>query len=290
MFLQQIVNGLTVGAIYALIALGYSMVYGILKIVNFAHGDILMFGSFIGLILVQHFRIPLFLAFCLSALLTAVLGMLVERFAYRPLRFSDRIVSMISALGVSTFLSNFAQILWGTERHPFQVSFGTRIFSVKGTTFSEIQLLILILSFLLMLCLYLFTKKSMLGAAMRATSMSITNASLMGINTDYIISLAFAIGSALASCAGIMISIYYNAVYPTMGYMAGLKAFTAAVLGGIGSIPGAMLGGLILGIIENTAGAYLSTRYQDLIAFLVLIIVLIIKPTGLMGSKEIDKV
>ncbi len=290
MLLQQIINGLTVGSIYALIALGYTMVYGILKIVNFAHGDILMIGCFIGMVLNQIAGLPLGLSVILAAIATAIIGIIIERLAYKPLRKNDRIVTMVSALGISTFLDNIAQVIWGTGRHPFAVSFANTIFTIHNVTFSLIQVVILVLSFLLMLGLYLFTKKTMLGTAMRATSMSITNAQLMGINTDRVISLAFGLGAALASVAGIMIGVYYNAVYPTMGYMAGMKAFTAAVLGGIGSIPGAMLGGIILGMVENIAGAYVSTQYQDMIAFVVLVVVLIVKPTGLMGSKEIDKV
>jgi len=288
--LQQIVNGLTVGSTYALIALGYTMVYGILKIVNFAHGDIFMIGSFLGLVFVKVFNLPLFAAFVLSAVCTAIVGMFIERVAYRPLRMTERIIPLISAMGVSIFLSSFAQKVWGTEMHPFPGASEIGVYVVGDVVFSEIQIFILMLSFLLMVLLYLFVNKTKLGVAMRATSMSITNASLMGIDTNKTISTAFAVGSALASCAGIMVGLYYNAVYPTMGYMSGIKAFTAAVLGGIGSIPGAMLGGIILGVVENLGGAYISTQYQDIIAFSILVIVLIIKPTGILGKKEINKV
>lgn len=290
MLLQQIINGLTIGAIYALIALGYTMVYGILKIVNFAHGDIFMLGSFIGLFFVQYMKLPIFVAFILSAIVTAVIGVIIERVAYRPLRLADRIIPLISALGVSIFLSNFAQKLWGTQIHPFPASFGAETFTINNVTFSSIQILILGLSLLLMIGIHLFVKKTRIGIAMQATSMSITNASLMGVNINYIIRLTFAIGSALAAVAGILVGIYYNAVYPTMGYMAGMKAFTAAVLGGIGSIPGAVLGGMLLGVAENLGGAYISTQYQDIISFSILIAVLMIKPTGILGKKEINKV
>lgn len=290
MFLQQLTNGLTIGVIYALIALGYTMVYGILKIVNFAHGDIFMIGSFLGLFFMQEFQLPLYLAFLLSAVVTAGIGMLIERLAYRPLRLADRIVPLISALGVSTLLVSLAQKLWGTEMHPFPTTFGSRTYTLGSITFSEIQILILLLSFLLMLGLQLFVTRTKTGTAMRATSMSLTNAALMGINTNRMISLAFAIGSSLAACAGIMVGIYYNAVYPTMGYMAGINAFTAAVLGGIGNIPGAMLGGVLLGLVETLGGAYISTQYKSVISFSILIIVLLIRPSGILGSKEINKV
>jgi branched-chain amino acid transport system permease protein len=290
MLFQQIINGLTIGSIYALIALGYTMVYGILKIVNFAHGDIFMLGSFIGLFFVQVMDLPIYLAFILAAVITGIIGIIIERFAYRPLRMADRIVPLISAMGVSIFLSNFAQKIWGAETHSFPSSFAIKTFNIGGMTLSSMQLLILIMSVLLMLGLHLFVNKTNIGIAMRATSMSITNAKLMGINVNFIIMLTFAIGSALAACAGIMVGIYYDAVYPTMGYMAGMKAFTAAVLGGIGSIPGAVIGGVILGVVENLGGAYISSQYQDIIAFVILILILIIRPTGILGKKEINKV
>lgn len=290
MFLQQLANGLTIGMIYALIALGYTLVYGILKFVNFAHGDIYMIGSFIGLFLIERLHMPLIPTFVIAAAATAIIGMIIERVAYRPLRTADRIVPLISALGVSIFLSSLAQKLWGTGTHPFPASFGSVTYNVGGLIFSQIQLLILVLSFALMIGLHLFVTRTRIGTALRATSLSITNAQLMGIDTNRIISLAFAIGSALAAVAGIMVGIYYNAVYPTMGYMAGINAFTAAVLGGIGSIPGAMLGGLLFGVIENFTGAYISTPFQSVITFSVLIVVLLIKPTGILGKKEILKV
>lgn len=290
MFSQQLINGLTIGMIYALIALGYTMVYGILKFVNFAHGDIYMFGSFIGLFLLEKLNASLFVAFLISAVVTAMLGIFIERVAYRPLRLADRIVPLISALGVSIFLSSLAQKLWGTETHTYPTSFGSKTYAFGDLIFSQIQVLILLLSLALMAGLHFFVTKTKAGTAMRATSMGIANASLMGINTNRMISLAFGIGSALAAIAGIMVSIYYNAVYPTMGYMAGINAFTAAVLGGIGSIPGAMLGGILLGLIENFSGAYISTQYQSVISFSILIIVLLIKPTGILGKKETNKV
>lgn len=290
MFSQQLINGLTIGMIYALIAIGYTMVYGILKFVNFAHGDIYMFGSFLGLFLLEKFNASLLTAFLISAVVTAMIGIFIERVAYRPLRMADRIVPLISALGVSIFLSSLAQKLWGTETHPFPTTFGSETYSFGKLIFSQVQVLILLLSIALMIGLHLFVTKTKTGTAMRATSMSIPHASLMGINTNRMISLAFGIGSALAAVAGMMVSIYYNAVYPMMGYMAGINAFTAAVLGGIGSIPGAMLGGILLGLIQNFSGAYISTQYQSVISFSILIIFLLIKPTGILGKKETNKV
>ncbi|HIW35015.1 MAG TPA: branched-chain amino acid ABC transporter permease [Candidatus Paenibacillus intestinavium] len=290
MLLQQITNGLTIGMIYALIALGYTMVYGILKIVNFAHGDIYMIGSFMGLFFLKEMQFPLYAAFIFSAIVTAILGIMIERFAYRPLRNVDRIVPLISALGVSTLLISVAQLIWGSSMHPFPTTFGSKVYSAGDVTISEIQILILILSCVLMIALQLFVKKTKIGTAMRATSMNLTNAALLGINTNRMISLAFAIGSALAAVAGIMVGIYYNAVYPTMGYMAGINAFTAAVLGGIGHIPGAMLGGVLLGLVEALSGAYISSQYKSVISFAILIIMLLIRPSGLLGKKDINKV
>lgn len=290
MLSQQLVNGITIGMIYALIALGYTMVYGILKIVNFAHGDILMMGSFFGLFLVRNVQLPFFWALICTAAFTAILGILIERLAYRPLRMSDRIVPLISAVGVSIFLQSFAQKVWGTETHPFPISFQMKTYTYGEVTLSSIQIFILIMSIVLMIGLHLFVNHTRMGTAIRATSQSIPNATLMGIDTNKMIMLTFAIGSALAACAGIMVSIYYDAVFPTMGYTAGMKAFTAAVLGGIGSIPGAVLGGLVLGIVENLGVAYLSSSYQDIIAFSILIIVLLIRPRGILGKKEMNKV
>jgi len=290
MFSQQLVNGITAGGMYALIALGYTMVYGILKIINFAHGDIFMIGSFIGLILVKQVHLGLIPAMLISMLIVALLGIVVERIAYRPLRNSAKIAPLLSALGVSIFLTNFAQLVWGTQTRAFPSSFQITTFQVGNVALSSMQIYTLLISILLMVGLYLFVQKSKLGVAMRATSHSVENARLMGINVDNIISLTFGIGSALAAAAGILVGLYYDAVYPVMGYTAGLKAFTAAVLGGIGSIPGAMLGGLLLGVFENLGAAYLSMGYRDAIAFGLLIIILLIKPTGLLGKNIQQKV
>lgn len=290
MLAQLIVNGLIIGSIYSLIALGYSMVYGILRIVNFAHGDVMMFGSFLGLVFMNTFQMNVIAAFLLAAMCTAILGMVIELFAYRPLRKYDRIVTLVSAMGVSIMLSNIAQLIWGTGTQNYVIPFKIATYEVMNITITNLQIIILATSVVLMVALYLFVHKTKMGVAMRATAQSLDNASLMGININRIISLTFAIGSILAALAGMLVSMYYDAVYPTMGYMFGLKAFTAAVLGGIGSIPGAMIGGLLLGVVENLGGTFISTQYQDMISFVILIFVLVLRPTGIFGKKELNKV
>lgn len=266
------------------------MVYGILRIVNFAHGDVMMFGSFLGLVFMNTFQMNVIAAFLLAAMCTAILGMVIELFAYRPLRKYDRIVTLVSAMGVSIMLSNLAQLIWGTGTQNYVIPFKIATYEVMNITITNLQIIILATSVVLMVALYLFVHKTKMGVAMRATAQSLDNASLMGININRIISLTFAIGSILAALAGMLVSMYYDAVYPTMGYMFGLKAFTAAVLGGIGSIPGAMIGGLLLGVVENLGGTFISTQYQDMISFVILIFVLVLRPTGIFGKKELNKV
>ncbi|WP_094604986.1 High-affinity branched-chain amino acid transport system permease protein LivH [Sporomusa silvacetica DSM 10669] len=292
MFFQQLINGITVGGSYALIALGYTMVYGILKIVNFAHGDVFMIGSFLGLFCMQVLGMPYMVAFPVAAIATAVMGIFIERVAYRPIRVADSLAVMISALGVSIFLENLAMVLWGTGTHAFSGLSGITIttYEFHKVILSNIQIGVIVLSILLMIGLYFIVNKTKIGVAMRATSHSIKSAKLMGINTDRIISFTFGIGSALACIAGMLVGIYYDAVYPLIGYSYGLKAFAAAVLGGIGSIPGAMLGGFVMGIVETLGASYISTGYRDAFAFAILIIVLIFRPAGILGKKEIDKV
>ena len=292
MLLQQMINGITVGGSYALIALGYTMVYGILKIVNFAHGDVFMMGSFFGLFCMQVMGMPYYVAFPLAAIATAIMGIIMERVAYRPIRTADSLTVMISALGVSTFLENLAMVLWGTGTHAFSNFSGITITTYKfdNVVLSNIQIGFIVLSILLMIALYFIVNKTKIGVAMRATSHNIKTAKLMGINTDRIIAFTFGIGSALACVAGLLVGIYYDAVYLLIGYSYGLKAFAAAVLGGIGSIPGAMLGGFVMGIVETLGASYISAGYRDAFAFAILIIVLIFRPAGILGKKEIDKV
>jgi branched-chain amino acid transport system permease protein len=292
MFFEQLVNGLAVGGIYALIAIGYTMVYGILFFVNFAHGDIYMLGTYCAFFIFGFMGIevtggaisvPQFIAALIpSMLICGLIGMGLERFAYRPIRNGSRLSAMISALGASIFLCNAAMYSFGSQTRPMPKLFGGEHFTIGNTNISYIQTSVLAISLVLMAALHFFIMKTKLGKAIRAVSDDQRAAVLMGIDMDRVISATFAIGSALAGAAGIMVGIYYGAVYPTMGAVAGIKAFTAAILGGIGNIPGAMLGGVLLGVIESLGGAYISFGYRDAIAFFVLIIVLCLMPTGIL--------
>lgn len=292
MLAEQLLNGLTLGSTYALIALGYTMVYGIIQLINFAHGEIYMFGAFVGLYLVTVLGANIFVALLGAMAFCMVLGMLVERVAYRPLRGkSTRLSALISAIGVSIFLSTLMALLRGTNttRYPEEV-LRQSTYHIGSVEMSSLQIIILVLSAVLMIGLQLLIKKTRIGKAMRACSQDLDASYLMGINVNRVISFTFAIGSGLAAAGGVMVGIYYNAVWPYMGTMAGLKAFAAAVLGGIGSVPGAMIGGLSLGILEILGVAYLSSSYKDAIAFAILILVLILRPQGLMGQKISKKV
>lgn len=292
MFWEQLINGLTLGSTYALIALGYTMVYGIIQLINFAHGEIYMFGAFAGLILVTVLGVNIVLALLGAMLFCMLLGVLIERVAYRPLRGkSSRLSALISAIGVSIFLSTLMALIRGpnTTRYPEGILLkGT--FTLGSIEMSSLQIFILLLSAFLMVGLQMMIQKTRIGKAMRACSQDLDASYLMGINVNRVISFTFAIGSALAAAGGVMVGIYYNAVWPYMGTMAGLKAFAAAVMGGIGSVPGAMIGGLSLGVLEIMGVAYLSSSYKDAIAFAILILVLIVRPQGLMGQKISKKV
>ncbi|HHW93109.1 MAG TPA: branched-chain amino acid ABC transporter permease [Clostridiaceae bacterium] len=290
MFLQQLVNGLTIGGIYALIAIGYSLVYGILRIVNFAHGDIFMMGSFFGLIISKASGLSFLVVAPIAMACTGMLGMLVERLAYRPLRGADSMSVLICAMGVSTLLANLAQLIFGTQTHLYSVGFQLRHFQFGSVSITNLQFIMVIITVVSLTILLAFVKKTKFGIAMRATSNNLTTAKMMGINTNIVISITFAIGSMLASGAGMMVGMYYDAVFPTMGFSYGIKAFAAAVLGGIGSLPGAMLGGLTIGVVESLGSAYLSSGYRNAFAFGIMIIVLILKPTGIMGKVVREKV
>lgn len=290
MFWEQLINGLTLGSTYALIALGYTMVYGIVQLINFAHGEIYMFGAFVGLFLVTA-GMNVFVALLGAMLFCMLLGMLVERIAYRPLRGkSSRLSALISAIGVSIFLSTAMALYRGTNTTRYPEILNSSTYHLGTIQISSLQIMILLLSAFLMVGLELMIHRTKLGKAMRACSQDIEASALMGINVNRIISATFAIGSALAAAGGVMVGIYYNAVWPYMGMMAGMKAFAAAVLGGIGSVPGAMIGGLSLGVMEIMGVAYLSSSYKDAIAFAILILVLLIRPQGLMGKKIAKKV
>lgn len=289
MLLQQLVNGLTIGSIYAIVALGYSMVYGVLQIVNWAHADVLMVGTFIGLLLITEFHMPVLVMILLAALATAIIGMAVERTAYRTIKVNRRMAVLVSALGVSVFLQNFAQLVFGSSTKPL-VTIAKVPYTLGSVSFTNIQIIIGVLTILMLAVLYYVVYKTKFGVAMRACSVSISNAKLMGINTNFIISMTFGLGAFMAGIAGICIGTYYNAVYPTMGYMLGMKAFSAAILGGIGSIPGAVAGGFLIGIIESLGSGYISSGYRDAYAFIVMIVILFLRPSGIMGVKHIDKV
>lgn len=300
-FFQHMINGLTLGGIYALIALGYTMVYGILKFINFAHGDILMAGAYIGLFVFDFLRgdSPLgiwwFFAFLIamlcSMLFCAALGMFIEAVAYKPLRRATRLAPLLSAIGVSFILSNLAAWLFGTNSRKLAYPFDNSPVVIGSVSITPHQILILAASALMMIVLKLFVNQSRMGKAMRATSLDQDTARLMGINPDHVISLTFAIGSALAACGGMLIALDFK-VYATMGTMVGLKAFVAAVVGGIGNISGAMLGGLLLGVLETFGVAILGIPqgYKDAIAFGMLILILLFKPEGLLGKNEREKV
>lgn len=296
MFFQQLVNGLTIGGVYALIALGYTMVYGIIELINFAHGEIYMIGAYVGIITIATIQLlipagvspvlAIMLALFAAMLVCALYGFTIEKLAYRPLRHAPRLSPLISALGVSIFLQNFIMIAQGTRDKVFPHLFATTIsFELFSVRISLIQIAILLGCVLLMLTLHLIIQHTRIGTAMRATAQDKTAAALCGIHVDHIISVTFVIGSILAGAAGVMIAMYYGLVNYSIGYLVGIKAFTAAVLGGIGNVPGAMIGGLILGLLESFGAGYISPEYKDVIAFSVLILVLLIKPSGIFGER-----
>lgn len=300
MFTQQLINGLALGAVYALIALGYTMVYGILQLINFAHGEIYMLGAYVGIIVLgmltalglpaYSLALTIFITLTISMLFSAAYGATVERVAYKPLRQASRLAPLISAVGMSIILQNIIMIMQGKQYRFLPPIIAFEGFSLFGAKISPVEIFILSASVLLMILLQLFITSTKMGKAMRATSQDRVMAGLVGININKVISVTFMIGSALAAVAGVMVTLYYGVVHFFMGYTIGLKAFTAAVLGGIGSIPGAMLGGFIIGLIENFGASYVSSVYKDAFAFLVLIITLILRPTGIFGQKAVDKV
>jgi branched-chain amino acid transport system permease protein len=294
MFVQQLINGLSLGSIYALIALGYTMVYGIVMLINFAHGDVLMVGAYAGYFVLTRFGVtPLSVtaAFAFSMSLCALLGVLIERLAYRPLRSAPRLNSLITAIAVSLILQNGARVLPFIGPNPRQFPRPEVSNLFLGTfSISNIQLIVIVVSALLMLALNYIINYTRRGKAMRAVSFDLQAASLMGIPVNGTISFTFALGSILAAAGGMLFAFAYPQVSPTMGTMPGLKAFVAAVFGGIGSVPGAMLGGFILGIAETLTKGFLSSQYADAISFSVLIIILLVKPTGILGKSARVKV
>ena len=299
MLVQQLVNGLTVGSIYALVALGYTMVFGVLKMINFAHGDLFALGAYLALTFLVWGALgqgvgglaALLLAALLAAACVGLAGVLVERVAYRPLRGAGRLPAVVSALGMSVFIQNGIMLVWGA----FPVAFPHDMvpdvsWSVGGATFSAMRVVILVGSLALMLALYLFVQYTKVGAAMRAIAVDHETARLMGIDVNRLIQLVFLIGAALGGLAGVMVGLYYGQLNFTMGWLYGLKAFTAAILGGIGNIPGAMVGGLVLGLAETLAAGYVAGEWKDAVAFFILILILLVRPTGLLGERVAEKI
>ena len=291
-FLTRLINGISLGSVYAIIALGYTMVYGIAKMLNFAHGDVIMVGAYVCFFAIANYSLPPLVGVLLAMAVCTVLGIVIERLAYKPLRQAPSLAVLITAIGVSYFLQNGAQLLWGTNNKMFPAFLkGNALQLMDGQLKISVTTVVnVVVCVVVMLALTWFTGKTKMGKAMRACSEDKGAAQLMGINVDTTISMTFAIGSALAAVAGVLYMSSYPILVPTTGSMPGIKAFTAAVFGGIGSIPGALLGGLLLGIIEIFAGGYISTQLQNAIVFAVLIVVLLVKPTGLLGKQIREKV
>lgn len=297
-FLQQLINGLTIGSLYALVALGYTMVYGVMKLINFAHGDLVAFSAYVGLTIFTQFYgsnalslVNIVIVFSLTAIVVAFVGVLLERLAYRPLRTAPRLSAVVSALGASLVIQNGIMLIWG----PNMEIFPSDVFPSTSWTFGTVvisftQMVILALSAVLMIALYIFINKTKMGTAIRATAIDQDAAKLMGINVNRIIMIIFIVGSMLGAIGGLFIGIYYRGLTFDMGWLYGLNAFIAAIIGGIGSIPGAMLGGLLLGLFNAMIAGYISTEWAETFTFILLIVILILRPTGLLGEKTAEKV
>ena len=303
-FLQQIINGLTLGSIYALVALGYTMVYGILGLINFAHGEVVMIGALTALAVIKPLAgaglpgpLALLAGAAVAILVCMALGFAIERVAYRPLRHAPRLAPLITAIGVSMVLQQLAMIIWGRNYHSFPALLPATPRELGGAQITDLQIMIVVVAILMMAGLALLVNRTRLGRSMRATAENPEIAGLMGVDANHIIALTFVIGSALAAVAGVMVSANYGIAHYNMGFILGLKAFTAAVLGGIGNLAGAMFGGILLGLIEalgagyigDLTGGFLGSDYQDVFAFFVLIVVLIFRPSGLMGEKVSER-
>ena len=295
--LQQIINGLSLGAIYALIALGYTMVYGVLRLINFAHGDVYMLGAFAGYYLANALNLDAnpsvvgMIAVTIGAMaIAAAVGVLIERLAYRPVRHHSRLTSLITAIGVSLLLEYGGQVVFGAAPKFFPQMIRSETYALGGAQITNQNLLIIVVALVVMFALQFIVHRTKAGKAMRATSYNLNVAKLMGINTDRVIAFTFALGSALAAVGGVMVALAIPRVDPLMGLMTGLKAFVAAVLGGIGNIPGAMIGGMLIGLMETWLGATSYSTYRDAVAFGVLIVILLVRPAGIMGTTASEKV
>ncbi|AGW13961.1 branched-chain amino acid ABC transporter permease [Megalodesulfovibrio gigas] len=291
---QQLVNGLTLGVIYALIAVGYTMVYGVIELINFAHGEVYMIGAFLCVTFITAVGLPFYVSMLLAMICAAAIGVSIDRIAYRPLRSSPRLAVLITAIGMSIFLQNLAMIIWGSRPVPFPqdaVPAYLKLTAIEfsGVHLSWLQLFIFAVTFSMMLLLYVIINHTRMGTAMRALAQNRTCSQLMGVNVNRVIAFTFALGSSMGAVAGVLVAVYYNTLSPTMGYVAGVKAFAAAVLGGIGSVPGAMLGGIVLGIAEALGAGYVSSLYRDGVAYAVLIAVIIFRPSGLLGKALVEK-
>jgi branched-chain amino acid transport system permease protein len=301
-FVDQLINGLTLGSIYGLIAIGYTMVYGIIGMINFAHGEIFMIGAFVsiitflilGIVGITWVPLAILIVLIMAMVLTSIYGWTLERVAYRPLRGSPRLAALITAIGMSIFLQNYVQLLQGARNKPMQpiISGGITVMQQEDyvVSLSYMQMIIIVVTVVLMVAFTLMITRTALGRAQRACEQDRNMAALIGVNVDRTISLTFVVGAALASVAGVMFLMYYGVIDFFIGFLAGIKAFTAAVLGGIGSLPGAMLGGILIGLIEAFWSGYFTVEYKDVAAFAILVLVLIFRPTGLLGKPDIEKV
>ncbi|MDR3576136.1 MAG: branched-chain amino acid ABC transporter permease [Anaerolineaceae bacterium] len=291
MFLQQLVNGLVIGAVYALAALGYSMVYGMVRMMNFAHGDILMFGTYLTLTFTLV-GFPFYIALPLGVVAGMAVALVVARFAYMPLLDRPRNALVLTSVGASLLLENVAQLFWGASVRPFPKPsiFSNQTHAIGGAMISDFQIIILAVLLVSMAILTIFVRYTRLGIAMRATSSNMLASRLMGIPARFIVFVTFAIGSVMAVLGGVLIGIYYNSVWPTMGFSIGLAAFSASILGGIGSLPGAVLGGLFIGVAESLGASYISSGFRGGVAFIVLILILLVRPSGILGQPEIENI
>lgn len=289
-FCQQLINGISLGSIYALIALGYTMIYGIIKLINFAHGDIYMLGAYLGYFATRNLGLGFVPGIIFAMIAAALAGIIIERVAYRPMRTAPRIAILITAIGVSFFLEYSMILLVSPQPRTFPAVFAASVYHLGPLVINSQQIIILLVAVILMAMLTFIVNKTTAGKAMRAVSFDADAAKLMGINIDRVISTTFALGSSLAAAGGVLVGIYYNSIDPLMGMMPGLKAFVAAVLGGIGIIPGAMMGGVILGVVEAMVSGFLSSTFRDAAAFAILILILLYKPTGLLGTTTREKV